>query len=111
MYEHVQKSPRRGDGLVKFLQVFNWGLCAFFGVGALSWFAVCLMMLPYPRMVADLGADVTVVFARTAVFLVLTLIAGIATWLLTRRHALQWAGQLVLLAAVGGALAWVWLSI
>lgn len=93
------------EGALKFLQVCNWGLLAIFGVSALSWIAVCLMIIPYPRMMAEAGAQMEPVFARTAIFGILTLIAAVTTWLLRRKHAWQWFGQLVLVAAIIVALA------
>lgn len=72
----------------------------------MSWLATCLMMIPYPRLVENAGANMAAVYALTAVFSILALIAAFASWLLMRRHALRWAGQLVLLVAIAVALGW-----
>lgn len=95
--------------VLKFLQVCNWGVLAICGVCALSWLAVSLMIIPYPRMIAQAGAHMAPVFARTAIYSVLTLATAAAIWLLRRRHAWQWYGQVVLVAMLAVAVViWFW---
>lgn len=93
---------------MKVVQVINWGLLVIFGVTALSWGAVCLMVIPYPSLVEQTGVNMTRIYTRTAVFTVLTVLAIMATWLSMRRHALVWAGQAALLVSIVAVLGW-WL--
>lgn len=94
-----------GGDVLKLLQVFNWGVFGICGVSAVSWFAVCVMMWSYPRLIEQAGAEMEPVYTYTATFGALALVAAGATWLLRREHAWQWHGQAALALAVVGALA------
>lgn len=82
------------------LVVLNWGIFAYVAVSALSWLAVCMMVIPYPELMAQVGEEFTYVFSQTAIYTGLSLIAGTALWLLSRRKRFQWHGQGVLAVTV-----------
>lgn len=65
---------------------------------------VCLMMWPYPQLVADAGGGFEHVVAITAVLAVFTAAAGLATWLIQKRHPALWLGQGVLAVALIGVI-------
>jgi len=75
---------------------------------ALLYAVVCLMMLPYPKLVAQAGGGFDQVVRMTAVLLVFTAVAGIATWLLQKRHSYWWLGQAGLAAAVIALVCFIW---
>lgn len=88
------------------LTILNWGVFAFVTVSGLSWWAVCLMVIPYPKLIAQAGASFGVVFTFTGVFTGLSLVSGIALWLVSRRHALQWYGQAILALIIISTAIW-----
>ncbi|WP_293625312.1 hypothetical protein [Salinisphaera sp.] len=63
---------------------------------------VCLMMWPYPQLVADAGGDFDNVVRIALVTAGFTAAAGLSTWLVQKRHPALWLGQGVLLAALIG---------
>ncbi|WP_353220043.1 hypothetical protein [Salinisphaera sp. S4-8] len=65
---------------------------------------VCLMMWPYPQLVADAGGGFDQVVQITLVTAGFTAAAGISTWLVQKRHPALWLGQGVLLAALTGVI-------
>lgn len=95
---------------MRVLQAINWGLLCIFAVSALSWFAVCMMLIPYPQMLEENGISMTPVYARTAVFTLLACLSIMTTWLSMRRHACVWAGQTVLFLSIAGVLGWWFFS-
>src|SRR5699024_6603440 len=99
----IQDNPRGRWATA--LLVVNWGVFAVVAVSALSWLAVILMVIPYPKLMAQAGETATIAFVNSAVFGALTLSSGIALLLLMRRHAWQWYGQMGLVLAVMGLLA------
>jgi len=63
---------------------------------------VCLMMLPYPQLVSDAGGGFDHVVRITIVMTAFTAVAGLATWLLQKRHRALWLGQAALVVALAG---------
>lgn len=67
---------------------------------ALLYAVVCLMMLPYPKLVEQAGGDFSQVLEMTGALVLFTAVAGFATWLLEKRHAFWWLGQVALAAGL-----------
>lgn len=75
------------------------------GIGAVTtllYAVACLMMWPYPQLVADAGGDFDNVVRIALVTAGFTAAAGLSTWLVQKRHPALWLGQGVLLAALIG---------
>ncbi len=75
---------------------------------AMLWGVVCLMMLPYPELVAQSDGGSGRVLAITGALSAFTVIAGVAVSLLVRRHAWRWAGQVLLALAVIALAVFAW---
>lgn len=99
--------PARGR-VLRILQVINWSVFGFTSISALSWLAVSLMVVPYPKLVAEAGGDFAAVFSITTVFCGLAVISGLALWTSMRRQAWLWYGQTALALALIATLGWAW---
>jgi len=75
---------------------------------ALLYAVVCLMMWPYPQLVDNAGGGFGQVVQITVVLVAFTAVAGVATWLLQKRHALWWIGELALACALAGIVLFAW---
>jgi|TARA_B100002049_G_C15956246_1_gene322653 hypothetical protein len=96
-------SGSRGPTL-KLLSFLNW---IALGIGALMtllYAVVCLMMWPYPQLVADAGGGFDHVVQITLVTAIFTAAAALSTWLVQKRHPALWLGQGVLLVALIGVI-------
>lgn len=78
------------------LAFLNWAAVAIGALMTLLYAVVCLMMLPYPEMVAQAGGSFADVLRITGALVVFTAVAGLATWLLQNRHPLWRIGQVAL---------------
>lgn len=86
--------------VLKVLSFFNWILLALGATTALLEAVTCLIMLPYPELAKDAGADFAQLIEIVLVAAGFTLIAALATWLLEKRHRAWPVGQALLGAAV-----------
>ena len=93
---------------MKFLAFLNWIVLGMAALMALLYAVVCLMMLPYPQLVENAGGGFDQVLGITVGLAVFTAVAGLSTWLLQKRHALMWGGQVMLLIAAVALVAFVW---
>ena len=59
-----------------------------------------LILLIYQQEATDIGSNVPRVFLTFGVFTLFTLVSGLASWTLYRRHFLMWSGQGALAVAV-----------
>lgn len=94
----IQDNPRGRWATA--LLVVNLGIFAFVAVSAVSWFAVILMVIPYPELMAQAGETSTIAFVNSALFGTLSLLSGIPLLLMLRRHAWQWYGQIGLVLTI-----------
>lgn len=95
------RSVARGPTL-KLLSFLNWVALGIGAVTTLLYAVACLMMWPYPQLVADAGGDFDNVVRIALVTAGFTAAAGLSTWLVQKRHPALWLGQGVLLAALIG---------
>ncbi|ROO27417.1 hypothetical protein SAOR_08660 [Salinisphaera orenii MK-B5] len=96
----------RGD-VLKILSFLNWLVLGSSAVLALLYAVVCLMMLPYPELVADAGGGLAETVRLTLVLTAFTAVAAVATWLLQKRHRRWPQGQAALVLALIGLLVFV----
>lgn len=96
----------RGD-VLKILSFLNWLVLGSSAVLALLYAVVCLMMLPYPQLVAEAGGGLAETLRLTLVLGAFTAVVAVATWLLQKRHRLWPQGQAALALALIGLLVFV----
>ena len=87
---------------MRYLQTLNWVLFAAGLTMTVLMGVVSLILLIYREEATDIGSNVPRVLITFAVFCVFTLVSGLSSWSLQRRHGLMWTGQGALAAAMFG---------
>lgn len=100
---HESISRRAQGRILRFVSFVNWVVLTLAALATLIGAVVSLLMWPFPQVAAQ-GPRLSEVIFGTELSVGVAIVAGLATWLVDKRHPAFWLAEIVLVMALVVAL-------